>query len=149
LDTNPSDSEPIQYSFLDRPTAEHITQIIDLYRMADWWTDGIDTPDQIERIIAGSHCFCIAVIGDNLIGIGRAISDGVSDAYIQDITVNEAFRRRGIASRIVDELVKRLQKDGLGWIGLIAERGTEQFYVRLGFAAMANSKPMLKMDHGL
>ena len=83
-------------------------------------------------------------MGANMVGIGRAISDGVSDAFIQDITVDEVFRRRGIASQIVNALVRRLQEDGLGWIGLIAERGTQDFYVNLGFETMDNSTPMLK-----
>ena len=95
-----------------------------LYRMAGWWEDDSDDPAQIHQLISGSHCFAIASAQGEIIGMGRAISDGVSDAYIQDITVNKSFRRRGIASRIVEELVKKLHEDGLYWIGLIAERGT-------------------------
>ena len=112
--------------------------------MAEWWTDGVDDPRSIEGLIAGSHCFALATIEADIIGMGRAISDGISDAYIQDITVDPSFRRRGIASRIVTELVKRLQADGLNWIGLIAERGTENFYLQLDFETMPNSTPMLK-----
>ena len=112
--------------------------------MAEWWTDGVDDPDQIAPLVTGSHCYCLATIGHEIVGIGRAISDRVSDAYIQDITVKESHRRRGIASGIVDELVRRLDRDGLRWIGLIAERGTQDFYVRLGFEPMSDSAPMLK-----
>lgn len=112
--------------------------------MAEWWTDGIDEPDQIALLITGSHCYCAATIGDEIIGIGRAISDGVSDAYIQDITVDKSHRRQGIASCIVSELVQQLIEDGLRWIGLIAERGTQDFYIQLGFEPMTDSAPMLK-----
>jgi len=143
---NTNDSEPVHYSFLVTPTRQQISQIVDLYRMADWWSDGIDDPDQIPRLITGSHCYAVACIKDKIIGIGRAISDGVSDAYIQDITVDESFRRRGIASRIVEELIHRLHEDGLYWIGLIAERGTHEFYKRFGFKVMENSMPMLRKD---
>ena len=137
---------PVKYTFLVSPTPAQIDQIIDLYRMAGWWEDEIDDPAQIGRLISGSHCFAIATIKESIIGMGRAISDGVSDAYIQDITVNESFRRQGIASRITQELVKKLHKDGLYWIGLIAERGTQEFYIRLGFKTMENSTPMLRKD---
>ena len=139
-----SPSETVRYSFLVEPTPRQTAQIIGLYRMAEWWTDGVDEPDQISLLITGSHCYCIATIGDEIIGIGRSISDGVSDAYIQDITVNKSHRRLGVASRIVNELVQRLNRDGLHWIGLIAERGTQDFYIRLGFEPMANSAPMLR-----
>lgn len=138
-----STSETITYTFLVEPNPVQIQQIVQLYRMADWWNDGSDSPEQIPPLISGSHCYCIAMTGERIIGIGRAISDGVSDAYIQDITVHEAHRRKGIASRIVEELVDRLKQDGLGWIGLIAERGTQDFYVKLGFGPMSESAPML------
>lgn len=141
-----NDPEPVNYTFLVRPTLAQINQIIDLYRMAGWWEDEVDDPAQISRLISGSHCFAIASIQESIIGMGRAISDGVSDAYIQDITVNESFRRQGIASRIIEELVKKLHRDGLYWIGLIAERGTREFYLRLGFKSMENSTPMLRKD---
>ncbi len=135
--------EIIGYSFLVDPASHQIDQLLGLYRAAEWWEEGVDDPASIERLIAGSHCFTIATIEAEIIGMGRAISDGISDAYIQDITVEPSLRRRGIASRIVMELIKRLQADGLNWIGLIAERGTEPFYAKLGFDSMDNSTPML------
>ena len=141
--TKDNPSETVTFSFLEHPAPRQISQIIDLYRMAEWWSDEVDRPDQIEKLIAGSHCYCIASVKEDIIGIGRAISDGVSDAYIQDITVSRAFRRQGIASRIVKQLVKALQQDGLSWIGLIAERGTQEFYIRIGFEPMPDSAPML------
>lgn len=144
LTDNTTEPEIINYSFLVTPSARQIDQILGLFRMAEWWTEGVDDPGSIEGLIAGSHCFALATIRDDIIGMGRAISDRISDAYIQDITVNPSFRRRGIASRIVTELVKHLQADGLNWIALIAERGTENFYLQLDFETMPNSTPMLK-----
>jgi len=52
--------------------------------------------------------------------MGRAISDGISDAYIQDVTVLSEFRGQGIGTGIVQEILKQLRDDGLQWIGLIA-----------------------------
>jgi spermidine synthase len=114
--------------------------------MTGWWTEGVDDPALINQVIDGSHCFAIATIGEQIVGIGRAISDGISDAYIQDITVNESFRRKGIASQIVEKIVEKLHEDGLYWIGLIAERGSQEFYLRLGFKPMENATPMLRKD---
>ena len=74
--------------------------------------------------------------------MGRAISDRASDAYIQDVTVDRAFRRQGIGSRMVARLVERLELDGIGWIGLIAEGDSSGFYERIGFSDF-NGKPML------
>ncbi|WP_419655977.1 GCN5-related N-acetyltransferase [Desulfosarcina variabilis str. Montpellier] len=134
----------IDYQFLLTPTQTEIARLTDLYRLARWWTDPADNPEAVAGIVRGSHCFLVARNGQTIVGMGRAISDRISDAYIQDVTVDPAFRGQGIGSRIVTELVTRLEADGIGWIGLIAERKTHPFYQPLGFSPMADSVPMLK-----
>ncbi|MBC2710259.1 MAG: GNAT family N-acetyltransferase [Desulfosarcina sp.] len=134
----------IEYTFLETPTQREITRLTELYRHAGWWTDDADNPSLVAGIVAGSHCFLVARQAVTIVAMGRAISDRISDAYIQDVTVDPAFRGRGIGSRMVTELVVRLEADGIGWIGLIAERKTHPFYRPLGFSPMADSVPMLK-----
>jgi len=121
-----------------------IDRLTELYRQAGWWPDEADNPSLVAGIVAGSHCFLVARQAKTIIAMGRAISDGVSDAYIQDVTVDPAFKRQGIGSRMVAALVTRLEADGIGWVGLIAERKTHPFYRPLGFSPMADSVPMLK-----
>ncbi len=133
----------IAFTFLQKPTSVQIQQIIRLYRLADWWTDTPDNSTFVRRMIAGSHSFIIATEGETIIGMGRALSDGVSDAYIQDVTTVAEFQHRGIGSLIVKKLVSKLQDDGLSWIGLIAERNSHAFYERLGFKLMPDSVPMI------
>lgn len=134
----------IAYSFIETPTRMDIDRLTELYRQAGWWTDEADNPSLVAGIVAGSHCFLVARQAKTIIAMGRAISDRISDAYIQDVTVDPAFRRQGIGSRMVAALVARLEADGIGWIGLIAERKTHPFYRPLGFSPMADSLPMLK-----
>jgi spermidine synthase len=134
----------IEYSFLETPTRMDIARLTELYRQAGWWTDETDNPSLVAGIVAGSHCFLVARQVKTIIAMGRAISDRVSDAYIQDVTVDPAFRGQGIGSRMVAALVTRLEADGIGWVGLIAERKTHPFYRLLGFSPMADSVPMLK-----
>ena len=138
----------LTFTFLVSPTPEQLQQIIALYRMEKWWGEAPDDPDLVARIIAGSHCFMIVTNGSEIIGMGRALSDGASDAYIQDVTVKKTFRGQGIGTRIIEELVERLHQDGLAWIGLIAEKNSYQFYEQLGFKKMPNSVPMLNKNHG-
>lgn len=134
----------IDYTLLETPTRIEMACLTELYRQAGWWTEAVDNPSLVASIIKGSHCFLVARTKDTIIGMGRAISDRVSDAYIQDITVDPAFRGRGIGTRLVAGLVKQLEADGIGWIGLIAERNTHPFYRPLGFSPMVDSVPMLK-----
>ena len=136
------------YSFLSSrhgPISNaRIDQIITLYRQAGWWENPQADRDHVRRIVSGSHRFLVALENDELVGMGRVISDGESDAYIQDVTVKATCRKKGIGTQIVNRLVRNIEADGLKWIGLIAERNTHAFYERIGFKKMPNALPMLK-----
>jgi len=117
-----------------------------LYQQAGWWQESDETPDDnswIDRLVAGSFCFVGAFSGQEMIGMGRAVSDGASDAYIQDVTVLKEFRGLGIGAAIVEKITEFLKDGRIGWIGLIAEPGTQDFYQRLGFAVLEGYAPML------
>jgi spermidine synthase len=137
------------YSFLTQPTDVQIDDILALYRLAGWWQPtGTTASDRslVRDIVGGSHCFLVATGALSpdapIIGMGRSISDGASDAYIQDVVVVPADRGRGIATEIIGRIVDRLQEDGIDWIGLVAERNTQKLYEPLGFSPMADSVPM-------
>jgi ribosomal protein S18 acetylase RimI-like enzyme len=122
--------------------------ILALYRHAGWWqTD--ENPaylETVKRIVSDTYCFAIALREDEIIGMGRAISDGASDAYIQDVMVHSDFRRRGIGRAIISKLVEHLRENGIQWIGLISEPGYEKFYESLGFGRMEGYTPFLLKD---
>jgi ribosomal protein S18 acetylase RimI-like enzyme len=140
----PYDYSMINMVTLKVPTKNQILQIADLYRAQEWWQVGDDeSPQLIPRLISGSHCFVAALEGEDIVGMGRAISDGVSDAYIQDLTVRSNHRNQGIGRRILQTLLERLRADGLHWIGLIAEPGSSSLYLRAGFREMSSWIPML------
>jgi len=134
----------VTYSFLGIPNQEQIEKIMGLYRAQGWWEAEDDCEEQLLRkLIAGSHCFAVASDESTILGMGRAVSDGVSDAYVQDLTVHRDYRNRGFGRRILKMILKRLQDDGIQWIGLIAEPGTSNFYRTAGFEEMPKSTPML------
>lgn len=136
----------LHYDFLDNPENGFldifIEQITELYRSQGWW-DGPDNPELLNAIIKGSHCFIIARNDKEIIGMGRAISDRTSDAYIQDVTVKKNYRGKGIGKYMVKMIIDRLHADGVFWIGLIAEKGSHGFYEAIGFKPMTNSTPMI------
>ena len=121
-----------------------INQIVALYRAGGWWKDQFD-PAGIPALISGSFLFAVAVDGKTktAVGMGRVISDGVSDGYIQDLVVLPEYRRSGIGKRIVTTLLDECRKRGLGWIGLVSQPGCEEFYSELGFKKMEGYSPLL------
>ena len=138
---------PYKFIFITDPNESEIRQIRMLYHTAGWWDPNDDEhPDLVRRLVSGSHCFLTVKDKADIIGMGRAISDGVNDAYLQDITVLPSIRHHGVGTTLVETLIERLRHDGLRWIGLIAGNHSHPFYKKLGFIEMPLSTPMLLKD---
>ena len=134
----------IEYVFVE-PSSEHLfSEIIALYRSVGWWDDAADGPLSVSRLIGGSHAFLAALDGGAVVGMGRALSDRESDAYVQDVAVRADRRHEGIGGEIVRRLVARLDDDGIGWIGLVAEPGSTALYQREGFGPMPGTVAMVR-----
>jgi len=119
-------------------------EIADLYRAGGWWKEEY-RESEIPLLIRGSFLFAVAVheTSGRAVGMGRVLSDGVSDGYIQDLVVLPSFRGTGVGKEIVQILVSRCIEVGISWIGLIAEPDTEEFYKPLGFSPMNGHVPLL------
>jgi aralkylamine N-acetyltransferase len=117
--------------------------IADLYRAGGWWSEDADLAG-LSALIGGSFAFAVAVEvkTGRAVGMGRALSDGVSDAYIQDLVILPGYRGRGIGTMILSALLKHVKSAGIAWIALIAEPGTEAFYLPLGFRRMEGHVPL-------
>jgi spermidine synthase len=131
-----------RYLFLRHLVGAQAAKVERLYRAAGWWGPA-DTPAKLKKWIAASHCLIVASQGERFVGMARAISDRGSDAYIQDLFVDSAVRRRGLGGELVRRLTQRLRRDGLQWIGLMAVPGSASFYDRLGFSILRGHKPMI------
>jgi len=120
-----------------------ITDLITLYKEADWWDEKNDDPSFLTELVRKTYCFVGAFDNSRMIGMGRSISDSVSDAYIQDVTVLKKYRNQGIGGQIINTLINYLLENNIKWIGLIGEPGTESFYKQLSFKKMQNYIPMI------
>lgn len=119
------------------------SDLIDLYKEAGWWDASYDKhPEFVDKIVENSFLFAGVLKDKKMIGMGRALSDGVSDAYIQDIVVLKQYRKRGIGNKIVKILIKELEKSGVDWIGVVAQPGTTSFYKNIGFDLLNDHTPM-------
>lgn len=134
------DKEEIEIKIVDKWPDD---EIVNLYKAGGWWKDNYD-PSGLKHLIEGSYVFVIAVNkkSKKAIGMGRLISDGVSDAYIQDLVVLHEYRDKGIGREIVKTLIDHCKKKGINWVGLIAEPDQDGFYSTLGFKQMKKYVPM-------
>ena len=128
----------LRYSITkDLPRAD----VLALYRAAGWF--GMSDPaPELDAMIANS--FAVSAAFDpagRLVGMARALSDGVSDAYILDVVVEPAHRSRGIGREIVKRLADHLASCGVDWIVCVGVPGTEAFYRAAGAAPMDGHTP--------
>ena len=125
-------------------TSAPIEEIVNLYMAADWWQESDEARAVIPAMIRGSLCFMVArSLDGSIIGMARVISDGHSDAYIQDVVVLKDYRGKGIGSELVRRLTRFCVERKIRWIGLVAEPGTQGMYEELGFGSLAGYQPML------
>ncbi len=117
--------------------------LVNLYKSGGWWHSSAVEREHLPAIVKNSFCFVIAKDGEEIIGMGRAISDGVSDAYIQDVVVLYQYRKQQIGSEIIKMIVNNCALKKMKWIGLIADPDTQNFYERLGFSPLTYCVPMV------
>lgn len=121
-----------------------IQALAELYRQAGWQEDtGEEACRDLARALHNSSAICAAIDAQgHLVGIMRALSDGISDAYMLDLVVSPACRRSGLGVTIVETLRTHLQQRGIEWIVCIAAPGTMGFYAHTSAATMTDYTPL-------
>lgn len=124
-----------------------LADLMALYKDAGWWDEACERhPEFLARVVPDSALFVGAFRQNKMIGMGRALSDLVSDAYIQDVAVLSQYRGRGVGRQVIRSLITGLKEHGVDWIGLIGEPGTGRFYESLGFRPMSGHTPYRLKD---
>ena len=122
----------------------------ELARVVELAPLGKKDPKKLELAFRNSLVRCFAYDGAQLIGAGRAISDGVWRAAIYDVVVLPEYQGKGIGTKIIRYLVQKVNVDV---IMLFAAPGKEIFYNKLGFRKMKTamalmSDPELRREKG-
>jgi len=97
---------------------------------ADDWDNG-RTPAQLELSFRQSFAASYACDADRVIGTARVLSDGVCNAYMVDLWTQSAYRRQGIARRMIELLCERLP----GQHVCLFTDDAPDFYAACGFAS--------------
>ncbi len=135
----------VEYEIVSSAPAE---EIVELYKAGNWWQESPEARAVIPGMIAGSLCFMVArSLEGRIVGMARVISDGSSDAYIQDVVVLKSHRGLGIGRELIKRLTQFCVARKIAWIGLIAEPGTQDFYEDLGYGPLVGYQPMLYGKH--
>jgi predicted N-acetyltransferase YhbS len=107
-------------------------EILGLYR-AHGWTHAND-PTRLRTAVESSSLSIVAVDGGRVVGFARAMSDEAFAVYIADILVAPDRQREGIGRAMAEAILAHYPLERFHHQVLIAERGAEGFYRRLGLA---------------
>lgn len=107
----------------------------DVFKLYDdaKWTAYTNNMLNLMDAIKNSLLVITAWDNDKLIGLVRVVGDGITIIYIQDILVLESYRRKGIASNLMNKILNKY-KDVRQKVLLTDEQTVNKmFYEKLGF----------------
>ena len=103
-----------------------------LYQAVGWNMYTRD-PKKLERAIAQSLSVLGAYDGDQLVGLIRAVGDGETILFIQDLLVLPSYQRQGIGRQLVDALVDQFPQVRQRVLLTDDQPQTRAFYENIGF----------------
>ena len=103
--------------------------LLPLFAQTDW-TDK-RTPETIRAMLDNTSIILTVREGDRVIGFARVVTDDLLRAFIEDVIVDEAYRRQGIGAEIMRLLMERLAH--VEEVILACEDHLLPFYGRFGF----------------
>lgn len=97
------------------------------------WTNYTQNPDMLEKALEKSLYVLAAYNGKDVVGLLRAVGDGASIMFVQDILILPAYQRQGIGRQLVQEFLAEYRT--VYQIHLLTDQSekTEHFYTALGF----------------
>lgn len=93
--------------------------------------------DQVERALKNDLLDVVAIVNNEVVGMGRLVGDGVMYWYLQEVIVLPEYQGKGIGTGIVNYLLEYIKKhtedETFTSVGLTAAEGKTSFYERFGF----------------
>lgn len=106
-----------------------------------YWGRG-RTRERVRASVAGSTRVMGLYDGDEQVGFARAVSDGVTMAYLADVYVLEPYRGRGLGLEMVREMIEGEGAPDVHW--LLHTADAQGLYEQLGFRPGPLRYPLLE-----
>jgi ribosomal protein S18 acetylase RimI-like enzyme len=96
------------------------------------WAKRIGTTEDFSKLIENSQRTAVAVVGVQVVGFARGITDGLSNGYLSMVVVSPAHRSQGIGRALVQHIIGGNQ--GVTWVLRAGREGASEFFAKLGFS---------------
>jgi len=103
---------------------------------------GTREPDKLKTAFDQSDLVCFAWDGDILVGMVRALSDGVYQSVIYDLCMLPEYQGQGLGAILLQAVLDRLTSAS---VVLWSVPGKEGFYAKFGFKPMLTA--MARFEH--
>jgi GNAT superfamily N-acetyltransferase len=127
----------MEYLSLEDPESMR-AEILDLYGSVNWQRYTED-PDQLMRALEGSDVV-IAMDGEDLVGLARAVSDGETIVYVQDLLVRPSAQRQGVATQLMTWLLEPYAAVKQKILLTDDKEDQRLFYESLGFSIVSGEQ---------
>jgi ribosomal protein S18 acetylase RimI-like enzyme len=125
------------------------TSLMDMARIHRWlseeayWSLGRSLED-VTASLRRSRSYGVLHAGQQ-IAVARAITDGVTFAYLCDVFVAEPYRNQRIGSWMLDRMIADLRDSKIRQV-LLATRDAHALYRRVGFHELNRPERWLEID---
>lgn len=119
-----------------RYTHYNENEILELYSSVGW-TAYTDHPDSLRRGFENTLMILGAYMENELLGILRAVGDGETIIFIQDILVHPDYQRRGIGTALLMEALSRYSHVRQIQLATDNTEKTKAFYRSCGFRELS------------
>ncbi|MBQ7821040.1 MAG: GNAT family N-acetyltransferase [Clostridia bacterium] len=96
--------------------------------------------ESLQSALSASFCHIAAYDKNKLIGFVDCVSNGVTDAYIQDLMVHPDYQGKGIGSQLMDRTTEYLKEKHIYMISVVYDKSLKGFYERFGFFGMLSGQ---------
>jgi GNAT superfamily N-acetyltransferase len=103
------------------------------------WTAYTAEPDTLVRGVEGSSLVVTARRAGRLVGLARAVSDGATICYVQDVLVAPDAQRCGVGGALVRTVLERYAAVRQTLLLTDDEPGQRAFYESLGLAELRDT----------
>ncbi|SDT49108.1 GNAT family N-acetyltransferase [Pseudomonas granadensis] len=120
------------------------TESARLFLSKHGWCHRTGDAESFARLIGNSQRTAIALLGDQIVGFARGITDEISNGYLSMVVVDAQHQRTGIGRALVEHVMG--DNPDITWVLRAGREGAEAFFTSLGFetSVIAMERPRRK-----
>lgn len=117
------------------------------YLSRSYWAENVPKK-VVAKAVENSLCFAVLAYdekgNESQVGFARLITDMATFAYLADVYVLEEHRGNGLSKRMMEEIVKHPQLQGLRRM-MLATRDAHGLYEQFGFTPLTDQKMFMQL----